>query len=258
MVANGAPSRSTTGRLTTEARCGAKRDLRKRSRSPIVRSPHGAEPGAPGPVRPLAPILPPTLAVLLAGCASLSQGPVKAFEFERDAVTYAILAFDTGAERLNDLVRLDGDRLLLRARDLDQDGRLDTMLVGSLALDDANAIYADGIDAARSRGRYRVRVPDRTYALRLMTGRLVVWSVAEGGSDWSNRVARIDASGSVAWTYADADADGQLDADAASSDAVPERAARAYARILDVGQRAGAVEVIGGRYRVLAPGETVR
>jgi hypothetical protein len=48
---------------------------------------------------------------------------------------------------------------LLRARDDDQDGRLDTLLSGDLSLENANSIYAVGIQQAYEQGQYQMR-PD--------------------------------------------------------------------------------------------------
>ena len=188
------------------------------------------------------------------GCASTARGPVSTFPFERDGVEYAVLAFELDRGRANDLVRLDGDRLAFRARDRDQDGTLDTVLVGTLSLPDANAIYLHGIATAQGAGRYQMREPDRTFTLRVPDGRLVVWSVAEGGTGWSNRLAQYDGDGHVAWVYVDADADGRLDGllpgAVAEGQDVPAYAQAAYARVLEAGRRADQVESVDDRVRV--------
>ena len=189
-------------------------------------------------------------ATVCVGCASTAPDAHRAYTFERDGVSYAIVAIETSSQAVNDLVRIEDGRLLFRARDRDQDGTLDTLLVSALSLVDANAIYAYGIERARAQGRYRVQEPAQMYVLPLPSGRLVVWSIARGGSDWSNRLARYNVGGHLVWTCEDTDADGHLDTGVEPHVTVPEHAHAAYASVLDEGQRAGQIEVIGSRYRV--------
>lgn len=179
------------------------------------------------------------------GCAT-APPPASVFPFLWEGAVYEIVAIRTGEEPVNDLVRRGRDRVVLRLRDRDQDGRLDTLLVGSMPISEANVIYAAGIEEARSRGAYRVHEPARTYTRREGGVRLVVWSVAEGGAGWSNRFARYDASGTAS-VYEDADADGRLD------DA-PEAAQREYERVLEAGVRDGRVETVDSRV-IVVPAE---
>lgn len=184
------------------------------------------------------------LALLGAGCASTAPAGGSAFQFEWGGAIYEIVADRRSHEATNDLVQRNGATVALRARDRDQDGALDTLLVGALPLSEANAIYAAGIERACAARACRVQEPARTYTLTRLGERWVVWSIARGGSDWMNRFARYGAD-NEADIFADTDADGVLDATA------PGAAQRAYHHLLDVGRREGRVERVGSRYRVL-------
>ena len=183
---------------------------------------------------------------LLLGCASTPPHAVPAFTFRVDGQTYGIAPTEQGAERANDLLALEDGRLRLRARDRDQDGRLDTLLVGAIALAEADAIYAHGLEEARQAGVYKEREPARTYTLHHLTRTLVVWSVAAGGSEWENRFVVYESSrrGPVA---SDLDADGALDDHPRLQDA--------YATALAAARRDGRIETVEDRIRV-TPQET--
>lgn len=181
------------------------------------------------------------LAVFALGCASTRPGALQAFTFDVDGVRYGITPMGSGAERANDLILLIDGRLRLRARDLDQDGRLDTLLSGTMPLTEADSIYALGIAEARAAGAAVEHEPARTYTLVRQGRQLVVWSVAAGGSGWENRFVVYESarSGPVA---SDLDADGTLD------DHIDLQ--NDYARTLAEGQRDGRIETVEGRVRV--------
>lgn len=185
-----------------------------------------------------------TLVVL--GCASTAPQSLTGFPFEMDGDTYVIVAAPGRPESANDLLRREDGRVALRARDFDQDGSLDTLLVGSLSLSEANAIYVHGIEQARARGLYRVREPPRMYVLPHEGGWLVVVSVASSGSSWSNRFVRYAPDGQIEEVYLDVDADGHLDDDE-NILVVPQQD---YETVLKAARRDGRIETIGSRVRV--------
>ena len=89
-----------------------------------------------------------------------------AFYFMHDGNRYEIVSMviPTGPGG-NFLLRIDDGRILLRAWDEDQDGVLDSLMVGDLTVDRANEIYGIGIAEARSRGRLAMQPPSRVYEL---------------------------------------------------------------------------------------------
>ncbi|PAP77422.1 hypothetical protein [Rubrivirga marina] len=178
---------------------------------------------------------------LALGCASTSPNVVPAFTFDLDGHRYGIALAESGAERANDLVLLEDGRLRLRVRDRDQDGRLDTLLVGAIRLEEADAIYAHGIAEARAAGAYKEREPARTFSVRHLYRTLVVWSVASGGSDWENRFVVYENArrGPVA---SDVDSDGTLDDHPELQDD--------YVRALEAARREGRIETLEDRVRI--------
>ena len=185
-------------------------------------------------------------AALGLGCAKTAPDTGQAFAFEVDGRTYGIVGTGAQGERANELVLLEGEGRL-RARDRDQDGRLDTLLVGDLPLAEADAIYARGIAIARAAGAYAERLPPRTFSTPDGPYTLVVWSVAAGGADWENRFVMYEGAQS-GLVFVDADADGVLDGEIERE----SEAQTAYARALSAGLRATRVEVVEDRYRVRA------
>jgi type 1 glutamine amidotransferase len=109
------------------------------------------------------------VAVLCWSCRTADPGPssgVFRFTFEgRDYQVLSVVEPPDGG--YNVLVRRDGERVVLRARDDDQDGRLDAVLEGSVPLAEANRIYANGIRQAQQGGLYRERLaaPDTVRVL---------------------------------------------------------------------------------------------
>ena len=191
-----------------------------------------------------APLLALGFVALSLGCAPAAVPTGPSFAFEADGQRYEIVALRPASGSVNDLLRYDGGRVVLRARDRDQDGTLDTLLVGDVPLAGANAIYAQGIETARARGQARQKEPERTYVHVALGERLVLWSVAEGGSAWHNRFVRVGRDGQPGIVYLDTDADGRLD------DGAPDSAQASYALALDAGRREGKVEVVGSRLRI--------
>jgi len=192
------------------------------------------------PALPLALVL----ATLSVGCVSAALPHSTSFAFDLDGTPYVIISAGTAAEPANDLVRHDGPRVVLRGRDRDQDGVLDTVLVGSVPLAVADAVYRRGIEIAQARGAARARDLARSFELAEGSTRLVVWSVAEGGSGWANRFVRYGLRGQPGPEYTDSDADGRLDSPA------PSDAQSAYERIVAAGLRADRLERVGARLRV--------
>lgn len=100
------------------------------------------------------------LAFLAWGCETTSTLPRNTFTFTHEGRTYEIVGVDDSPEEgRNFLILREGSQILLRARDDEQDGHLDTLLSGNLSLEDANRIYAVGIQQAYAQGQYQTR-PD--------------------------------------------------------------------------------------------------
>ena len=90
------------------------------------------------------------------GCTTTRNAPSRslfAFSYEGDTYEILSLVIPTNGGS-NFLLLRQGERVVLRAQDEDQDGTLDTLLTGNLTLESANRIYAQGIAQAQAQGKY--------------------------------------------------------------------------------------------------------
>ena len=184
--------------------------------------------------------------IVAGGCATTAPPSTSGFRFVRDGSVYTIVAGGSSSEPANDPILVQGAEGALHARDRDQDGRIDTLLAGAVALSDADAIYAFGLKQAQELGLQRVREPPRTFVYSVRGVRFVVWSLASGGEGWSNRFARYTVNGDPE-VFDDADADGRLDGPGADDEA----AQRDYERALDAGIRDGRIDEEDSHFYVL-------
>ena len=113
-----------------------------------------------------------TATCLALGCRTAGPEPTQGrFQFAFEGHDYEILGVTTPPEsRSNVLLRRDEGQVVLHAGDMDQDGRLDTLMTGSLALAEADRIYAAGIRQAQASGRYRERLLARVLVFTKTAG----------------------------------------------------------------------------------------
>lgn len=185
------------------------------------------------------------------GCRTARTGVYYGtFAFDYEGRSYEIVSVGTAAEGgRNYLVRREGEHLLLRARDADQNGTLDTLLIGALPLDRANAIYARGLAQAQAEGRYRQQQPARAYTLVLDTGWYTIRSHRLNADTWYNRFILFEVGDREETIVLDTDADGVLDEvvyGVCDLAVCQER----YKHVLQEGIRTGRVEHVGDRYVV--------
>lgn len=99
------------------------------------------------------------------GCGP--KGPqveVGGFFFNYDGLEYRIESITPNySEGYNILTRREGDRLVLKAIDKEQDGRLDEVVAGNISLEKAQAIYREGILEGERRGYIKTRTFAREY-----------------------------------------------------------------------------------------------
>ncbi|MEX0685710.1 MAG: hypothetical protein WD267_05020 [Balneolales bacterium] len=86
------------------------------------------------------------------------------YHFEYEDQTYRIISLtDPENNGSNYLVLSQEGQVKLRARDNDQNGVLDTLLLGEISLDKANEIYTTGISLAIADHKFEERTPSRVF-----------------------------------------------------------------------------------------------
>lgn len=195
--------------------------------------------------------LAPILAVFLAGCTTTrppaGQG---VFSFEYDGAPYQIVSIVTDdGDGHNFLLRRDGNRTVLRARDDDQDGRLDVVLHGGIDLEQARTIYAAGIAQARELGRCSERTPQRVYDLVIDDISYSLRTTIIHAAEATNRLMVYDPGFGRQLMFVDTGADGTLDESPEGNSLTPTIQNR-YEAVLREGVRSGWIDDIDGRFIV--------
>lgn len=153
------------------------------------------------------------LALLLSGaCSSSRPAGRSVFHFQVDSTTYEVISLSLASgEGVNYLLRREGDEVVFRARDDDQDGRIDQVLIGDESLRTADSLYSLGIEEAKRRGQFAKREASRVFVVSREDGVYSIRSVMLGPSNWYNAFTVSDPAGSQEVFLLDSDADGVLD-----------------------------------------------
>jgi hypothetical protein len=192
------------------------------------------------------------LALLLFGaCSSVRPTGRSVFHFDVEGQSYEVISLSLASgEGVNYLLRREGDRVVFRARDDDQDGHIDRVLIGDAPLHEADSLYGLGIEEAKRRGQFARREASRVFVSTMADGVYSVRSVMVGPTSWYNAFTAGDVSGSRQVFLIDSDADGVLDPtdlDKASM----RRWQAIYRSLLDEGVRNARVERTLSGYVVL-------
>ncbi len=193
------------------------------------------------------------VALLLAGCATTrTQQPFKAtFPFTHEDQVYEIVSLVLpDGQGYNLLLRYENDRVVLHAEDTDQNGSIDSIVIGDMSREEADRVYASGLEAANALGKFRIEEPTRVYELTMPEGRYVVQTYGLASGTVSNRLFFWSSRGEEALVFVDTDGDGTLD-DVEKGDTTLERGRRIYELALSWGQRDGRIERTNGTYVVL-------
>ena len=150
------------------------------------------------------------------GCSSTRSSPdggdSRVYTFTHDGRSYDIYSLDTPTiTPMNVLLRRAEGQVVLRARDDDQDGVLDTLLVGDLSLEAANTIYRAGIAQAMARGQLAQRLPAEVYRAVYEGGYYTVQTFRPDPDRVYNAFIVYDAVLQESAVLLDVNADGVLD-----------------------------------------------
>ena len=182
------------------------------------------------------------LVLVVWGCAGTRTQPARTtfpFSYENDPYEIVGLVAPTG-DGCNFLIRREDGRVVLSAKDCDQNGTLDTLLTGAYSLEEANAIYAAGIAMAREDGRYQEHAIARSHVVTRPGASYTIQTYVLGPGRMFNKFiidrARVDDV-----VLLDRDADGTLDAFERGEGNLADYQ-HAYRMVLDDGVRAGRIE----------------
>ncbi len=190
--------------------------------------------------------------LILGGCSTTRSDISRSiFTFSYQGDTYEIISLVIPAKGGSNFLLLRQDeQVLLRAKDQDQDGTLDTLLIGDMSLESANHIYAFGIAEAQARGKYKERVHTRRFTLARSGYTYIIQTYLLGSGGSYNTFTLIEAITGAETVAVDADADGVLDeVDHGEKDL--ETSQNAYAMVLKEGLREGRIVLKDGSYLVL-------
>jgi hypothetical protein len=192
------------------------------------------------------------LGLFVAGCGTTKNEPYRGtFTFAYEGAAYEITSLVIPANGgHNYLLLREGNRLLLRAKDADQDGTLDTLLVGTVSLENANHIYAQGLAEAQARGKYQVRQSTRYYTSSRPGYTCLVQTYLLSAVDAYNKFILVDTITGDETVSVDLDADGVLD-EVERGDGTLEASQKAYAATLQEGIRTGRITRTDNKYTVM-------
>ncbi len=154
------------------------------------------------------------LAVWTAGCRT--SGPrveIGGYGFSYEGREYRIESVTPSySEGYNILSLREGDKLVVKGIDKEQDGQLDELMVGKISLDEARIIYQAGILEGERRGYLRKRTFAREYKTSDPLNDLVLATYILATGEVYNKltVSNKQVFGDPSVIF-DADADGQLD-----------------------------------------------
>jgi hypothetical protein len=184
------------------------------------------------------------------GCGSTkTERTHYSFPFFYDGVEYHIISVvspEDGGH--NFLTRREGGQVVFSAKDEDQDGILDTVVIGDVSLVLANDIYSGGIDQARNRGKYRELPGSRIFQYSRLGYTLMVRTITPDEGELYNTFIHFDAQGYEV-IGVDDDADGVLDRiKKGSADLTASQ--EQYGIVLEEGVRLGRIRATDSRYVV--------
>ncbi len=188
------------------------------------------------------------------GCASSKAPPTgnRSFAFSYQGADYHILSISMPTARgVNFLIQRENGRVLLRARDHDQDGTLDEVLTGNVTLEDAKTIYAVGIAEAKARGKYRMRLPSEVYVVTQPGKVFAVQTVTGVGRNYNLFTVYYPAT-QVEIVFLDQKANGILDHIERGEGNLEENQA-IYRMVLEEGVAEGRIVRVGKAFVVRAP-----
>lgn len=197
------------------------------------------------------------LAYVIGGCGTIAESGRTIFPFTYENTDYEIISVVVPTDGGSNYLTLhQGGQLVLHAKDEDQDGTLDTLMVGDITLDTANHIYEAGLAEAQAQGKYKLRASSRIYSLSRNGDTFIIQTYMSDKGASYNRFTRVDAVTQQEAVLLDTDVDSVLD-HVESGEHTLEESQAFYEMVLQEGIRDGRITRIEDRY-VVQPRRTER
>lgn len=177
---------------------------------------------------------------------------VGGYAFEYENKTYRIQSVTpTLSEGYNFLTLRDGETLVFKAIDKEQDGILDEVQIGNLTLSQANMIYNVGITEGERRGYIKKRTFAREYQFSDVSRNYVLATYILANGEIYNKLTITDRSGFKSTIVVlDTDADGKLDEVSEGTETLGEYQ-KIYQNVLDKGVQANRIHKMNGHMVVV-------
>jgi hypothetical protein len=193
------------------------------------------------------------IGLALTGCAA-TRPPVPSaggYDFVYQEQTFRIESYSPpGMIGYNQLVRREGERIVLMALDREQDGSLDEVVRGNVSLEDARRIYSFGLLEGTRRGLVRNMTWSNDFSTIIDHRTCVLTTFVLAVGEVYNKLTVVNTDiGLQEAVLTDLGADGSIDLVESGSQG---RAyyQTLYTRVIQKGMEAGAVTRSAGTYRV--------
>ena len=191
---------------------------------------------------------------IIAGCATTRTPKTRTnYLFEHSGKQWKIEGTNP-AETLgiNYLVLYDNEEVVFKAADNDQNGTIDEILHGNVSREEAQRVYEAGIERSRKQGMMKKRFIDRTYVFSDVNNnyRIETYNLAKGTA--YNRFVITDKHHPQHKAIGiDANAYGQLNKVVKNGKEM-NYYQKYYQKIMERGVKKGDIEMVNGKYLVLA------
>jgi hypothetical protein len=177
----------------------------------------------------------------IGGYAFLYQGK----EYHIQSVT------PTHSEGYNILSLREGETLVFKAIDKEQDGRLDEVMIGDMALEDAERIYSEGIAEGERLGYIRKRTFAREYRYKDDFRNYILATYVLVSGEIYNKLIISDRSAFRSQAEVlDSDADGKLD-DVIEGTETLGTYQKMYQYVLEKGSQVNRIQKTNGKWIVV-------
>jgi len=153
-------------------------------------------------------------------------------------------------EGYNIITRREGDTLVFRAIDKEQDGTIDELSVGNMTMDQVQLIYQTGIDEGEKKGFIKKRALSREYRTSIGGDRFILTTHILALGDTYNKLSYYEIMQGREVEMIDLEADGIVDRiNKGNKDLGYYQ--KIYRNIIDRGLKYGNLQQINGKYIVV-------